>query len=722
MPEMHPPADARPPALKAAAGLNRALREAGVGFCHWKSNDHLAEALAGETDIDLFVAPADRPAFEAVMAAQSIVRIISQPWASYPGVEDWLAFDQASGGFLHLHVHYALLTGLKRVKHLHIPWEETLLANLRIDAASGWPIPAAEMELIILLVRIWAKMPPQRRLIGARIPRQIVRELNWLRDGADAARLEALMHELGLDPEIASVVALLKASRLTTGDVIPVARTLYRRLAAHRRMGWWRALGLAIARNARMVVAQAGRLAHLPWQTGKTLPRGGAIIAVIGSDGSGKSTLTGDLLKWLRFKLDVYPVYMGSGDGGSGPFDWLRRTIKASVKPLRRAPADRPSQKPEAKPETHGFLSRLVELHQLPLMRHKIKLLRLSRRLTARGSLIVADRYPQSQVNGISDGPKLQDGRGFDWAARRELPMYEEAARLGPDLLIKLLVDPQTAHRRKPDHDPATIRAQMPNRRPPRLSRLRSGGNRCQPALRRRAAGRQTGHLAPPRRPLTAPACVIVGPDPTTQGPSGMAPQSSPPPSPPVTPGLDPGVHSAGLTTRCSPGGMDGGIKSRHEHHHSSPCELIADKKLAVSNTKGCRHPMPLSTFTCKNAKPAQKSCKVADSGGLYLLVKPNGSRLWRFDCRHGGKRKTAAFGAFPEVPQAARLSSAQRLLPQSASDVAALSKSAQPDKPGAGKPHARFCVGESRMAELLDRDLSRKPNPGPCLQQDIVS
>ena len=60
---------------------------------------------------------------------------------------------------------------------------------------------------------------------------------------------------------------------------------------------------------------------------------------------------------------------------------------------------------------------------------------------------------------------------------------------------------------------------------------------------------------------------------------------------------------------------------------------------------------MPLSTFSCKSAKPAQKPYKIADSGGLYLLVKPNSSRLWRFDYRHGGKRKTAAFGAFPEVP-----------------------------------------------------------------------
>ena len=95
-----------------------------------------------------------------------------------------------------MHVHYALLTGLKRVKHLRLPWEEVLLANLRHDAASGWPIPAAELELIVLLVRIWAKMSPQYRLAGVRIPRTVLAELDWLRADADEQETTRIMGEL----------------------------------------------------------------------------------------------------------------------------------------------------------------------------------------------------------------------------------------------------------------------------------------------------------------------------------------------------------------------------------------------------------------------------------------------------------------------------------------------------------------------------------------------
>lgn len=50
------------------------------------------------------------------------------------------------------------------------------------------------------------------------------------------------------------------------------------------------------------------------------------------------------------------------------------------------------------------------------------------------------------------------------------------------------------------------------------------------------------------------------------------------------------------------------------------------------------------------NAKPGERPKKLADGGGLYLLVNPNGSKWWRFDYRFDGKRKTLSMGVFPEV------------------------------------------------------------------------
>lgn len=53
-----------------------------------------------------------------------------------------------------------------------------------------------------------------------------------------------------------------------------------------------------------------------------------------------------------------------------------------------------------------------------------------------------------------------------------------------------------------------------------------------------------------------------------------------------------------------------------------------------------------LTQTAIKNAR----SGKHADGGGLTLLVKPGGAKLWRFRYRYAGKENMLAFGQFPEV------------------------------------------------------------------------
>lgn len=59
---------------------------------------------------------------------------------------------------------------------------------------------------------------------------------------------------------------------------------------------------------------------------------------------------------------------------------------------------------------------------------------------------------------------------------------------------------------------------------------------------------------------------------------------------------------------------------------------------------------MALTDATCRSAKPAEKDYKLADSGRLYLFVRPNGAKLWRLNYEFGGKNKTLSFGPYPQV------------------------------------------------------------------------
>ena len=59
---------------------------------------------------------------------------------------------------------------------------------------------------------------------------------------------------------------------------------------------------------------------------------------------------------------------------------------------------------------------------------------------------------------------------------------------------------------------------------------------------------------------------------------------------------------------------------------------------------------MALSDTKIKKAKPSEKQIKLFDGGGLFLLVTPQGSKLWRLKYRHGGKEKLLALGTYPTV------------------------------------------------------------------------
>lgn len=59
---------------------------------------------------------------------------------------------------------------------------------------------------------------------------------------------------------------------------------------------------------------------------------------------------------------------------------------------------------------------------------------------------------------------------------------------------------------------------------------------------------------------------------------------------------------------------------------------------------------MPLTETTIRTAKAAGKPRKLADERGLFLLVNPSGSKLWRLKYRIAGREKLLALGSYPDV------------------------------------------------------------------------
>ncbi|EMU3898244.1 DUF4102 domain-containing protein, partial [Neisseria gonorrhoeae] len=106
-------------------------------------------------------------------------------------------------------------------------------------------------------------------------------------------------------------------------------------------------------------------------------------------------------------------------------------------------------------------------------------------------------------------------------------------------------------------------------------------------------------------------------------------------------------------------------------------------------------------------AKADGKQSKLADGGGLYLLLHPNGSKYWRMRYRHGGCEKTLALGVYPAVSlkQARELARAARA--QTAAGIDPVAEHHR-TRPGSGRslPEIARAWYGSRQGQRADNTL----------------
>ncbi len=184
------------------------------------------------------------------------------------------------------------------------------------------------------------------------------------------------------------------------------------------------------------------------------------LIAVIGCDGSGKSTLSADLRSWLANRgRRVAGAYLGLRSAAMG--NQIKTWPLVGI-PFERFLARRAGQARDKAGKIPGLPTALV-IFGLSLIR--AWRFRKMLKLRAAGVTVVTDRYPQIEVPGFYDGPGLSAARPDSWLvariADRERALYEWMAGHVPDLVIRLNVDADTAFARKPDHGYETLEAKV---------------------------------------------------------------------------------------------------------------------------------------------------------------------------------------------------------------------------------------------------------------------
>ena len=183
-----------------------------------------------------------------------------------------------------------------------------------------------------------------------------------------------------------------------------------------------------------------------------SLPYIPGLIAVVGCDGTGKSTLTADLVKHLNKRRVTERRYLGLVSGEDG--DKIKRLPIIGVW-LERRLAKKTSKAQSMSRKGPALWAAFI-MYAFSLRR--MSNLRKVKRLAESGVLVISDRYPQGEISGFYyDGPGIGVERVTGWLktrlAERERKLYLKMAKYRPELLIRLDIDVETAFSRKPDHD-----------------------------------------------------------------------------------------------------------------------------------------------------------------------------------------------------------------------------------------------------------------------------
>lgn len=456
--------------------LTRRLHEENIAYCHWKSNQHVHEAVIGETDLDILFDRRSAVKTYRILSEEGYKRFQANPSRAYPALEDFLGFDQETGRLAHLHMHYELSLGEKHLKGYRIPWERLVLSTRVLDPDGIIYIAHPEVETLLFLLRAALKMRLRDRLLALfghvyLAGEGMLTELSFLKERIDPARVTALAAEL-LGEGAGRVTREMLAEYPSLSRLSRFRREARESLRCYRTYSAPEARWRRFRRELHGLHAAYGRkYTHPPRPLNRTVPCGGRIVVFLGSDGSGKSTVVREVVRWLSWKVDVCTIYHGSGDG---PSSMLRLPLKLALNAAMGVPP-RPSNsnttvKSEIPARGEGVSRRLLRrfkpLWALVLSVEKRSKLKRGWRARNRGLAVICDRYPQDQVHGFNDGPLLakwrrHPSRLLRWLARWEGVPYRRAEIYPPDLVIKLHVSAAVALQRKPEMRPEEIRRRI---------------------------------------------------------------------------------------------------------------------------------------------------------------------------------------------------------------------------------------------------------------------
>lgn len=450
--------------------LCQAMETENVTYCHWKSNNALDRSASGDNDLDLLVSRADMARFTEILSRLGFKQAKTPAERQLPGVLDYFGYDVAADKLIHVHAHYQLVLGHDMSKNYRLPIEQPYLETAVQDDL--FRVPAVEFEYIVFVIRMILKHSTWDVILGREgaLKRAERQELDYLQARIDRDRVVALLkqHLPYIDVELFNNCIQALQPACSTWMRVRTGHQLQAGLQANARRSLPVDTFLKIRRRAALAIRR-----RIFKSTPKyRLESGGAMIAIVGGDGAGKSTAVDGLYTWLSQYFETTRVHLGKP-----PWSWTTKAVRGILKIgnlLGLYPVDSSFRETlnQTSPVSPGYPWLLRELCRA---RDRYWIYLEARRSAANGKLVILDRFPLPQIQ-LMDGPQaerfisqlmagpradqfMSPHRGSRLAkllVKQEGRYYDQIVL--PELLIVLRVNPEIAVQRKTEENASSVR------------------------------------------------------------------------------------------------------------------------------------------------------------------------------------------------------------------------------------------------------------------------
>ena len=416
--------------LDISRQLLHELNRCGIRYLHWKGNYHFKDGLNGTGDIDLLVHRDDESPAKRILTNINFINAKTQRYRTHDHVEDLIGLDEPSGKLIHLHLHFEAVFGRELVdEYTFVPYDLCFEESLLED---GCQIQNPVLEYLLLLCRI--------KTGDITDPHKIAANRSYLTETITNEEFYRIMNKLGLTE---NKIRLLRQTMLD--DTIDM-RLLHDTINQWMKQNIRHAALESFRRKLIFYYAQRVKGRSLSFFSKKALPNSGLLIAFIGQDGAGKSTVTDDTVQWLTWKLEARKFYLGNGEH----YHSWQKSLRLKM----------PRNNPLCK-----MIAGMLAVSDLKALAKKTrKTLARAAKYAGRGGIAIFDRYPQTTYAGINDGPKIRENylkkinnsvlRAYvSHCADVEEKNLRQAVRIVPNAVIKLILPPEESLRRKPEED-----------------------------------------------------------------------------------------------------------------------------------------------------------------------------------------------------------------------------------------------------------------------------